>query len=392
MIKIDSPIYLDGFATMPLAPEARDAMFGAWANPSNAGSPHFLGEHAAGSIATARAAVADLIGALPSEIIFTSGATESNNLVLTGVAQQAIDNGDPRRRIVVSAVEHKAVLEPAWSLRSRGFEVVVAPVDRHGVVDLAALATIVDRNTLLISVMAANNETGVLQPISDVVAIGRKHGALIHCDGAQAVGKIPLDVVALDIDYLSISSHKFYGPVGIGALYVSATAPTPAPMHLGGGQQGGLRPGTEPVPLIVGFAAASRLAQTRLSADADHSHQLAQRLQAKLDEHQAGCQSTTNGAAILPGSLSLAVDGVEADDLVAMIGRMVCLSTGSACSSGQVTPSHVLTAMGMDQSMSASVFRVYCGRYTTIEEVDAAAFMIAEACLRIRHRTGRLRQ
>jgi cysteine desulfurase len=392
MTKIDSPIYLDGFATMPLAPEARDAMFGAWSTPTNAGSPHVLGERAAMAVAAARAAVADLIGASASEITFTSGATESNNLVLTGIAQQATDKGDPRRRIVVSAVEHKAVLEPALSLQSRGFEVVVAPVDRHGVVDLAALATIVDRNTLLISVMAANNETGVLQPISEVVAIGRQQGALIHCDGAQAVGKIPLDVVALDIDYLSISSHKFYGPVGIGALYVSAAAPTPAPMHLGGGQQSGLRPGTEPVPLIVGFAAASRLAQTRLSADADHSHQLAQRLRAKLDEHQAGCQSTTNGVAVLPGSLSLAVDGVEADDLVAMIGRRVCLSTGSACSSGQVTPSHVLTAMGMDQSTAASVFRVYCGRYMTIEEVDAAAFMIAEACLRIRHRTGRHRQ
>lgn len=367
-------------------------MFAAWSAPANAGSPHVLGERAAAAVAEARVGVADLIGAAPSEITFTSGATESNNLALFGVALQAIKRSDARRRIVVSAVEHKAVLEPAMALGALGFEVAIAPVDPTGVTDCGALSTLVDDNTLIVSVMAANNETGVLQPISDVAAICRARGALVHCDGAQAVGKIPLDVLALDIDYLSISSHKMYGPIGVGALYVSATAPSPAPLQVGGGQQNGLRAGTEPVPLIAGLGAASRLAKARLSDDARHGRDLAQRLCAKLDAHQAGWLSVTNGALALPGTLSLAVPGIEADDLVALLRPNVCLSTGSACSAGQTLPSHVLLAMGMDHEQAVSVFRVYLNRYTTLQEADAAASFIAEACVRIRHRTGRTRQ
>ena len=367
-------------------------MFHAWSAPANAGSPHILGERAAAAVAEARVAVADLIGAAPSEITFTSGATESNNLALFGVARQAIKRSDARRRIVVSAVEHKAVLEPAITLGALGFEVAVAPVDATGVIDCEALATLVDENTLIVSVMAANNETGVLQPISDVAAICRARGALFHCDGAQAVGKIPLDVLALDIDYLSISSHKMYGPIGIGALYVSATAPAPAPLQVGGGQQNGLRAGTEPMPLIAGLGAASRLAKARLSDDAGHGRDLAQRLCAKLDAHQAGCRSVTNGALVLPGTLSLAAPGIEADDLAALLRPNVCLSTGSACTSGQTLPSHVLLAMGMSHEHAASVFRVYLNRYTTVHEADAAASFIADACFRIRQRTGRGRQ
>jgi len=386
------PIYLDGFATMPLAPEARQAMFGAWENPSNAGSPHVLGEFAAASIAVARATIAELIGAAASEIIFTSGATEANNLALVGIARWALETRNARRRIVVSAIEHKAVLEPAHWLKTLGFEVVVAPVDPHGAIDCAALSMLVDEHTLLVSVMAANNETGVLQPMPDVVAICRRSGALIHCDGAQAVGKIPLDVVDLDLDYMSFSSHKMYGPAGVGGLYVSAAAPTPQPLHFGGGQQSGVRPGTEPVPLIIGFGAAAGLARDRLDVDAGHGRLLACRLLAKLDEHQIACRRITGDAPVLPGSLSLLVPGVEVDDLVALLRTTVCLSTGSACTAGQVLPSHVLTAMGMNKVESSSIFRVYCGRYNTQAEIDLAATFIADACLRVRHRSGRLHQ
>ncbi|MER9953866.1 cysteine desulfurase [Mesorhizobium australicum] len=392
MNSVDPPIYLDGFATMPLAPEAQEAMVAAWTTPANAGSPHILGERAAAAISGARADVAKLIASAPSEIVFTSSATEANNLAMLGVADWAVETQNPRRRIVVSAVEHKAVLEPAHRLKKLGFDVVVAPVDYSGVIDLSALRVLVDSNTLLISIMVANNETGVLQPLSDVVAIARANGALIHCDGAQAAGKIPLDVVELDIDYLSLSSHKMYGPVGVGGLYVSAAAPPPRPIQFGGGQQNSIRPGTEPVPLIVGFGAAASLACSKLSADAKHGDELALRLLAKLQERQAPCRRTTNGAPVLPGTLSLSALGVDADDLVSLLQTKVCFSTGSACTSGQFLSSHVLLAMGMTQMEARTVFRIYCNRYTTENDIDIAADEIAKALLRARLASGRSRQ
>lgn len=392
MTQSSMPIYLDGFATMPLAIEARDAMIATWMSPANAGSPHNLGERAAAAVAEARSTVAALIGATASEIVFTSGATEANNLALIGVARWAMETQNPRRRIVVSAVEHKAVLEPAHELKRLGFDVVVAPVDGRGVVDCSALSMLVDENTLLVSVMAANNETGVLQPISEVVAISRHHGALVHCDGAQAAGKIPIDVVELDVDYFSLSSHKMYGPAGVGGLYVSATAPTPRPLLFGGGQQNGVRPGTEPVPLIVGFGIAATLGRNELATDGDHGRHLAHRLLAKLDEYQVGYRQITNDAPTLPGSLSLAVYGIDADDIVAQLQNKVCLSTGSACNSGQILPSHVLISMGISQLEARSVLRIYCNRYSSDHDIDVASAFIADACLRARHRAGRSRQ
>jgi cysteine desulfurase len=386
------PIYLDGFATMPLAPEALAAMLAAWARPANAGSPHHFGELAAGAIATARASVAHLIGAAPSEILFTSGATEANNLALTGICQRMASADNERRRIVVSSVEHKAVLEPAQALAARGFDIVTAPVDRHGLVDLMALSALVDDTTLLVSVMAANNETGALQPIREVAAIAHERGGLMHCDAAQAVGKIPVDVVELDVDYLSLSSHKLYGPVGVGALYVAAGAPAPAPLVLGGGQEGGLRSGTEPVPLIAGFGAAAQLAAARLHQDAAHGNRLAASMLAHLQERQVGFSLTINGTPALPGSLSLRLHDVEADDVVLSLQKKVCLSTGSACSSGQTLPSHVLESMGLSKDEAKSVLRLFFTRYTSDDDIHRAATLIAETCLHIRHRSGRSRQ
>lgn len=390
--KNNNPIYLDAFATTPLAPEAKAAMLNAWTNPANAGSAHFFGELAQDSVSKARAAVADLIGAAASEIVFTSGATEANNIALIGIARWALETQSYRRRIVVSAIEHKAVLEPALWLRTLGFEVIFAPVDSSGGVDCEALDKIVDEQTLLVSVMTANNETGAIQPLNDVVSICRKNGALIHSDGAQAVGKVSLDVLDLDIDYLSLSSHKMYGPVGIGALYVSAAAPKPKSLCFGGGQEGGIRPGTQPVPLIVGFGAAAEIAHERLLLDEEHGRQLSQRLLHKLQTQLAECRQITSQAPVLPGSLCLLLPGIEANDLIDSLRGVVCFSTGSACSSGQLTASHVLSAMGLSKTDSTSVFRIFCNRYNTIEQIDLSASLILEACQRVSGRTGRVLQ
>lgn len=387
-----SLIYLDGFATTPLAPEARAAMMEAWDRPGNAGSPHAAGAWAASAVARARTAVAALIGAAPAEVIFTSGATEANNLALLGVARRAGRESSRRRRIIVSAIEHKAVLEPAAALEREGFEVVLAPVDRHGRLDLAAYAGCLTSETLMVSVMAANNETGALQPIAEVVALAHEAGALVHCDAAQAAGKMPIDVVELDVDYLSLSAHKLYGPMGVGALYVSATAPTPEPLQRGGGQEQGVRSGTEPVPLLAGFGAAAALARTRLDEDRQHGEALARRLIAGLGERQVRFDLITGTHSVLPGALSLMLSEVEADEIVERLSASVYLTTGSACTSGQIVSSHVLKAMSLDEASSRRVLRVFCGRYNTEADVDQAAAQIATAVRRSALAPGEVHQ
>lgn len=389
---MDAPIYLDGFATLPLAPEARAAMLAAWELPGNAGSPNGSGERAARIVAHGRAAVADLIGAAPAEIVFTSGATEANNLALLGVAAAYGKSQRDRRRIVISAIEHKAVIEPARRLEAEGFTVTVAPVHDNGRLDLNALSRLVGDDVLLASVMLVNNEIGVVQPVREVAQIVHAAGALFHCDAAQAAGKIPIDVLELDVDYLSVSGHKCYGPMGIGALYVSAGAPRPAPQIFGGGQQGGARPGTEPVALIAGFAAAARVARSRLPEDQTHGFRLIALLLDELARHQLRFTRMGENAETVPGSAAILMPGVDADMLCATAAREVSLSTGSACTSGQIRVSHVLEAIGFSDRDARSVVRIFCNRYTTEAEVVAAAHLIADAAKRCWLATGEVHQ
>ena len=376
------PVYLDGFATTPLSPEARDAMILASSYPGNAGSPHIAGARASAMLDQARQDVSSLIGADKNELVFTSGATEADNLAIRGVALWALKSGNSRRKIVISAIEHKAVLETAESLRGSGFDVVHAPVTADGVLDIEAIGQIVDVDTLLVSTMLANNETGAIQPVAEVAAISHRVGALVHCDAAQAAGKVSIDVDDLNVDYMSISAHKMYGPMGVGALYVASGAPKPLPLSFGGNQEAAMRPGTEPIFLLAGFGAAARLAESRMGEDMAHCRALAEAFCNGLANEGLSFAVTTGNAPVLPGAVSIAVQGVSADGLVSSLAPFASVSTGSACTSGQVMPSYVLTAMGISSIIARSVIRMYFGRYNTEADVDAVVIAFSKAAFR----------
>lgn len=386
------PVYFDNFATTEIAPEVASAIIDAWRHPTNAASPHLFGARAAAQLDEARQRVATALRAAPSEITFTSGATEANNLVLRGIADWALSGHCPRRKIIVSAIEHKSVLEPALSLVSRGFDIVLAPVKCDGILDLPAMEGLIDQDTLLVSVMAVNNETGVIQPISEMVQLARRCGALIHSDGAQALGKLDIDVGAWAIDYMSLSAHKAHGPMGMGALYVAAGAPHPFPQITGGGQQAGKRSGTEPVPLAVGFGIAAELAAKGVEVNQHALSRKASTLFSCLEGGIPGLTRVTEGSPTVAGSLCLKIKNVPADDFVQCLQSAVCISTGSACSSGQLVPSHVLKAMGLSQVDAESVFRVMLSKYATDDQITTAASQIIAAHRRLQDRTGLVRQ
>lgn len=388
--RVDSvhPVYLDGHATTPLAPEAGTAMAPWWHQQAgNPNSPHRHGQYADAAIEKARRQVAELIGAMPGELYFTSGATEANNLALIGSVLAARTKGDSRTQLVVSEIEHKSVLNAAHALERRGFTVATVPVTADGVVDLERLSQMLSDETLLVSVMAANNEIGALQPLAAIAEIVRANGALLHVDAAQMVGKLPFD--ASVFDYVSLSSHKMYGPMGIGALYVSAAAAyRPQPILYGGDQEGGLRPGTIATPLVVGFGAAAELAATELHNDAQRTGALAERFEEALRERQV--RFTRHGAATarLPGSVSVAFEGIDATELIAAVSTQISISEGSACQSGQITPSHVLRAIGLNDNNLRSTVRLYFGRYNSERDAVLAADAIASAVAKLYLRTG----
>jgi cysteine desulfurase len=389
---MNEPIYLDGFATLPLAPEAQAAILAAWSRPGNAGSPNAAGEHAARIVADGRSAVAALIGAAPDEVIFTSGATEANNLAIFGAARALARLHPGRRRLLLSAIEHKAVLEPAHHLEAEGFSVTIVPVDHTGTIDLDALRTLASNDVLLASIMLVNNELGTVQPVAEAAAIIHDAGGFIHCDASQAVGKIPVDVLSLDVDYLSLSAHKCYGPMGIGALYISASAVKPDAQLFGGNQQNGYRSGTEPVPLIAGFGEAARLASATLNTDALHCDHLLSTLLDHLRERQLRFKIVSGNAARVPGGAAIAIAGIDSDMLSTLLTSQVSISTGSACTSGQIKISHVLEAIGLTELEARSVIRLFCNRYTSEDEILAAADHITAAVARSTLVTGDIHQ
>jgi cysteine desulfurase len=376
-------VYLDNQATTPVDPRVLDAMlpyFGPrFGNAASRG--HSFGWEAEQAVELARRQVAELAGASPREIVFSSGATESDNLALKGVAGAHGGCG----HILTLATEHKAVLDTARALERAGIALTVLLPRTDGTIDLDALDAALRPDTLLVSVMQANNEIGVVQPLAEIGAICRRCGVLFHTDAAQSFGKLPIDVEACHIDLLSASAHKIYGPKGVGALYVRSRDPRVrlVPQMDGGGHESGLRSGTLNVPGIVGFGAACAIAASSMAEEARRTGALRDRLLALL---QAGLEGVTvNGAFAprLPGNLNVRFAGVDAASLlIALPG--VALSTGSACTSAAITPSHVLRALGLSEREASSSVRFGIGRFNTEAEMDDVAARVIGAVRRLR--------
>ncbi|MDR1375265.1 MAG: IscS subfamily cysteine desulfurase [Holosporaceae bacterium] len=375
-------IYMDYQATTPCDRRVLEAMlpyfcedFG---NPAS--GSHVLGERAEEAVEKARAQVAALIkAASKDDIIFTSGATESNNLAIQGVARFYREKGD---RIITSAIEHKCVLEACYALKNEGFDVVVLPVSGNGIVDLDALKKSLNDKTILVSVMAVNNEIGVIQPLDEISAICRSHSVLFHTDAAQAVGKIKID--ASQVDLMSISGHKIYGPKGIGALYVRKSPHIKlAPLFFGGGQERGFRSGTLPTPLCVGLGTACEISGWEMTRENERLTEYKDYFMGKILGGLEDVYLNGDRNLRIPGCLNFSFSGIEGEGI--MLGmRDVCLSSGSACTSASLESSYVLEALSIDEDLAHSSLRIGLGRFTTFEEVDYVSSKIIEVVNRLR--------
>lgn len=379
------PIYLDNQATTPTDPRVRDVML-SLLDASAVGNPHSehaAGQHAAAAVERAREQVADLIGAEPEEIVFTSGATESNNIALQGIARSSQRT---RKRLVTAATEHRCTLATMAYLRDEGFEVTVLPVKPDGLIESNSLEAALG-DVVAASIMLANNEIGVLQPLQEFADLCHAQGVLIHSDAAQAVGKIPVDVKELDVDLLSISGHKIYAPIGIGALYVSRELLLYLePVTKGGGQERGIRPGTVPAYLCAAFGEACAIAKREMQDNHETALRLRDRFLAVLRETAPFFSINGSMTARLASNLSLTFPGVDADHLVGSLQPAIAVSTGSACSAGMTQPSHVLRAIGLSEQDASSVIRVGFGRFNTVDEIESAARDIGQRAALLRDR------
>ena len=381
-------IYFDHNATTPLAPPVADAVLQAmrddFGNPS---SVHHFGQRAKRIVDDARSAVAALIGATPAEIVFTSGGTESDNFAIRGAADALTASG--RRHLIASAIEHEAVLNTLKALARRGWRTTLLPVDGSGIVSPGDLADAIDDDTALVSVMHANNEIGTIQPIAELAAIAHDRGAIVHTDAVQSVGKIPVDVGALDVDLLSLSAHKFNGPKGVGALWIRRGVRLSA-VQTGGRHERNRRAGTENVAGLAGLGAAAALAGTKLTNDAS-----ARPLAALRDRLEEGILGGVPGTVAngtrdrrVPNTSNLSFEGIEAESLlIALDLGGIAVSTGSACSSGTLEPSHVLRAMGLPHQRAQSSIRFSLGEGNTVEQVDRTISALPAIVERLRELT-----
>ena len=376
-----TPIYMDNHATTRTDPRVVEAMLPYFSEEyGNAASVHGFGQRAAAAVDRARAQVASLINAEPKEIVFTSGATESNNLAIKGAAAMYRRQGN---HVITTQVEHRAVLDPCRRLERDGFSVTYLPVDRFGQVSPADVADAITPRTILVSVMLANNEVGTLQPVAEIGAICRERGILLHTDATQAVSKIPVDVEALNVDLLSLSAHKMYGPKGVGALYVRRRVRL-EPILDGGGHERGMRSGTLAVPLIVGFGTACELcAPPALLEDAKRCRAMRDRLHDGLLAELGDCILNGHPDERLPGNLNLSFPHVHGEALLMAI-KNVAVSSSSACTSASVEPSYVLRAMGVPDELAQSSIRFGVGRFNTPAEVESVIEEVTRVVRRLR--------
>ncbi len=377
------PIYLDYQATTPCDKRVLEKMLPYFTEHfGNVHSrSHAYGWQAEEAVEEARENIADLIGADAKEIIFTSGATESNNLALKGVAHFYKES---KNHIITCITEHKCVLDACRHLEEEGFEITYLAVKSNGLIDLDDLKKAIKSNTLMVSIMAVNNEIGVIQPLSEIGAICKASGVFFHTDAAQAIGKIPLDVNALNIDLLSISGHKIYGPKGIGALYVRRKPRVRIKALInGGGQERGMRSGTLPTPLCVGLGEACKIAKHEMDKDYSHVKRLADKMMQKFEANLE--QIFVNGDLQMryPGNLNISFGYVEGEGLMMAI-KELAVSSGSACTSASLEPSYVLRALGVSEDMAHTSLRIGIGRFTTEAEVDTAAELIVKAVKKLR--------
>jgi cysteine desulfurase len=377
-------VYLDNHATTPVDPRVLAVMLPyfceKFGNPSS--TNHEWGAEAAEAVAAAREQVAALLGASPREILFTSGATESNNLAIKGVALAYRHKG---QHLVTVTTEHKAVLDPCARLERDGWAVTYVRVEPSGLVDPDAVVAAITPQTVLVSVMLANNEIGTIQPLAEIGRRCREHGVLLHSDAAQAAGKIPIDVDELGVDLLSVSAHKMYGPKGVGGLFVRRGQPRVRliPLQEGGGQEQGWRSGTLATPNIVGFGAACALAQSEMATEAVRIRDLRDHLLAGLSARVPRLHLNGTPEPRLPGNLNVSFDFVQGEALLLAL-RDVAVSSGSACTTANGSPSHVLKAIGLTDDRADSSLRFGLGRFTTRDEIDFVIARVAETVAKLR--------
>ncbi|MBI1294998.1 aminotransferase class V-fold PLP-dependent enzyme [bacterium] len=376
----NKPIYLDYNATTPVDPRVVDAMLPYFSEVfgNAASNDHEYGLEAKRAVDAARAQIAALINARPEEIIFTSGATESDNIAIFGVAERYADKGD---HIITCVTEHKAVLDPCKRLEQLGKRVTYLPVDGDGRVDPDAVRKAITPETILISIMAANNEIGTVAPLAEIGAIAAEHDILFHSDAAQAVGHIPIDVEAMQIHLLSISAHKFCGPKGIGVLYRRRSNPRVdlAPVIYGGGHERGLRSGTLNVPSIVGMGKAAEIAKREMGAEAKRFRTWTQQMYQRFVEEIGDVVLNGHPTQRLPHNLNVSFTGVESRALIVQLAGAVAFATGSACTSESVEPSHVIEALDADETRVHSAIRISVGRFNTDAQIVSATDKIVDS-------------
>ena len=385
-VAVKMPIYMDYHATTPVDPRVVQEMLPYFTEHfGNAASvDHKYGHAAQEAVERARASIARFINAgKPEEIIFTSGATESDNIALVGIAEAYGHRGN---HIITSAIEHKAVLDTLEYLARRGIKTTILPVDHHGMVDPSDIKRAITRQTLLISIMMANNEIGTIQPVREIGQIARERGVFFHTDAAQAVGHIPVDVGEMNIDLMSFTAHKVYGPKGIGALYARRSRPRvrPTPVIHGGGHETGIRSGTLNVPGIIGFAKALDIARNEIATEGQKLGQWNAEMLKQFQDELDGVERNGHPTERLPHNLNIYIPGLESRALVLELGGIVAFSTGSACTTAKVEPSHVILALGLGEDRAHSSVRLGLGRFITTEEVRAVSNYVCKTVLRLK--------